>query len=296
MPYSGTIVPPRDLRLNGGIGAAGTTWGGTVAPVTIASVTDGTSNTALFSEHLIGPGWGPYSAAAVVRANAPNAKRCIFTGLDSSGINTGLVGARAFAQGCRAIPGTARADVLYSAYLGWNWLTAYPTHVSLLNYMHVDAAEQPPLREPGRHPVRRVRRPDRVRRPRRASTRAGSTSASATARSSSSRTRSTCRPGGRWAAAPRARSSAPTPIDHCRGMTERLRAPRGHPPPRGASAILVGDRLSHAITGALDCSVSPDRGPGRLRRGRSVVRHPEGISPRPHAAPAAGAPDHRRRT
>ena len=40
-------------------------------------------------------------------------------------------------QGCRSIPGTAQGDVLYSAYLGWNWLAAYPTHVALLNYMHV---------------------------------------------------------------------------------------------------------------------------------------------------------------
>jgi len=130
MAYSGTIIPPSDLALRSG----GTGWGGTVAPVGVQSVTDGTSNTALFSEHLIGLG----ITSTPVTVNSPNAKRVIFDqGTDSSDINTGAAGAMKFAQTCKSLPATTTANLTASGYLGYNWLLAYPTHVSLANYMHV---------------------------------------------------------------------------------------------------------------------------------------------------------------
>lgn len=133
MAYSGTIIPPRDLALNGGIGTKG--WGGSVAPVGIQAITDGTSNTALFSEHLIGLG----VSSAPVTVNSPNAKRVIFPGIDSTGTNTGAAGALTFAQSCKSLPPTTTANLTASAYLGYNWLLAYPTHVCLVNYQHVTA-------------------------------------------------------------------------------------------------------------------------------------------------------------
>jgi prepilin-type N-terminal cleavage/methylation domain-containing protein/prepilin-type processing-associated H-X9-DG protein len=139
--YSGTIIPPSDIAWKKS-GSGYTNWHGTagnypLGPVTMASITDGTSNTALFSEHLIGPGWGPYSAGTKVYLTSPDAKRYIFIGLNNSDVNSGQVGAQAFAAGCRALPGSTPAQVVYSAYLGWNWLMAFPCHVALLNYMHV---------------------------------------------------------------------------------------------------------------------------------------------------------------
>ena len=71
----------------------------------------------------------------------------------------------------------------------------------------------------------------------------------------------------------------PTPIDHRRGMTERLRGAPGASATAGCLPILVGDRLSHAITGALDCSAFPDRDPGRLRREDRLYGIPKDLPP-----------------
>jgi prepilin-type N-terminal cleavage/methylation domain-containing protein/prepilin-type processing-associated H-X9-DG protein len=135
MAYSGTIIPPKDLKLNGDIGTTG--WGGAAGIVTIASITDGTSNTAVFSEHLIGI--GASANAGPITPNSPNAKRVIFPGTDSSKVNTGSAGALQFASSCKSLPITTVANATASVYLGYNWLLAYPTHVCLVNYMHVNA-------------------------------------------------------------------------------------------------------------------------------------------------------------
>ncbi len=128
--YSGTIIPLQDLALNGGIGTAG--WGGTPGVVGIQSITDGTSNTALFSEHLIGlPNEISFTSSSI------NGKRGIFQGTNSSGINTGTAGALAFAQGCKAIPPTTMSTD--TTWIGYSWLLGYPTHVCLMNYQHVTA-------------------------------------------------------------------------------------------------------------------------------------------------------------
>ncbi|WP_165250644.1 DUF1559 family PulG-like putative transporter [Paludisphaera soli] len=131
--YSGTIVPPKDLKLNGGIGTNG--WGGGSGMVRISSITDGTSNTAAFSEHLIGLGIAP--GVAAMTPGHKDAKRVIFPGTDSSGVGTGADGALRMAQACQALPMTTTANATASAYLGFNWLLGYPTHVCLVNYMHV---------------------------------------------------------------------------------------------------------------------------------------------------------------
>jgi len=131
--YSGAIVPPKDLLLNGSIGTKG--WGGGAGSVKIASITDGTSNTAAFSEHLIGLGVSP--TVATITPSHPDARRVIFPGTDTSGIGTGGAGAMSAAKACMSLPITQTANATASAYLGYNWLLAYPTHVCLVNYMHV---------------------------------------------------------------------------------------------------------------------------------------------------------------
>ncbi|MDG3006827.1 DUF1559 domain-containing protein [Paludisphaera mucosa] len=132
--YSGTIVPPKDLALNGGIGTKG--WGGGAGIVRIASITDGTSNTAVFSEHLIGLGSQPVLVATMT-PGSKDAKRVIFPGVDNSGVGSGVDGATKAAQACMSLPATTTANPTASSYLGFNWMAAYPTHVALVNYMHV---------------------------------------------------------------------------------------------------------------------------------------------------------------
>ena len=128
--YSGTIVPLEDLKLNGAIENAG--WGGEVGPVSIQSITDGLSNTGLFSEHLVGlPNDGPISV------DSTDANRGIFEGRDSSGIDTGINGALAFKSGCTSIPRSTTTRL--TKIIGSNWLTAYPVHVALTNYHHLNA-------------------------------------------------------------------------------------------------------------------------------------------------------------
>jgi prepilin-type N-terminal cleavage/methylation domain-containing protein/prepilin-type processing-associated H-X9-DG protein len=126
-PYSGTVVPLMDLEGIGGI----------TGPIGIEAITDGTSNTALFSERLIGLAGNP-----TVYINKPDAKRAIFQGPVAAGANTGINQALAFVQGCKSIPGTTAAN---SSYLtGYEWYYAYPLHIVLTSYMHYTAPNSVP--------------------------------------------------------------------------------------------------------------------------------------------------------
>ncbi|MDR3639542.1 MAG: DUF1559 domain-containing protein [Isosphaeraceae bacterium] len=120
-PYSGTIVPTIDYG----------SWGGSVGPVGVQGITDGTSNTALFSERLIGIGSNP---SFTVSSN--NAKRGIFAGTISTATPlSGGAQALAFVQGCKAIPNTTMSTDTY--WIGYNWFYGFPPHVVLTNYHHV---------------------------------------------------------------------------------------------------------------------------------------------------------------
>ena len=58
---NGTIVPVKGNLIFGLMGLLGSTPPATAGPVRIASITDGTSNTALFSEHLLAMGNGVFA-------------------------------------------------------------------------------------------------------------------------------------------------------------------------------------------------------------------------------------------
>ena len=61
------------------MGLLGSTPPATAGPVRIASITDGTSNTALFSEHLLAMGNGVFAPPdPSVSPGSPNGKRGIF--------------------------------------------------------------------------------------------------------------------------------------------------------------------------------------------------------------------------
>jgi prepilin-type N-terminal cleavage/methylation domain-containing protein/prepilin-type processing-associated H-X9-DG protein len=141
-PYTGTIIPEADLesaalKLNS---------------VGIQSITDGTSNTGLFSEHLLsGYVWG--TTASVYPGNGPAALRAIFQGTytaQPSSVTPANMNSQnpalLFVQGCQSIPSTTAA--IYPATLGVMMLPGYPMHTGLTSYMHWTAPNTPSCNNP----------------------------------------------------------------------------------------------------------------------------------------------------
>ncbi len=122
--FTGTIVP------------SSVGWGpdlGNTAPVKLASISDGTSNTALFSERLIG--LNQSTVPSTILRNSIDYKRVVFTGpAVGGGQDAGPVAAQKFIQGCQNLPGTTPATSVYGN--GCYWLAAYPLHVVINDYLH----------------------------------------------------------------------------------------------------------------------------------------------------------------
>jgi len=114
LAWSGPIIPPKS-------------WSGNVPGMTtFASITDGLSNTAIFSERLIGL---PSSQLATVTVSSPNAKRGIFPGPNGGTFNTGDASkALSFVQGCKALPGSTKA--INVTHIGHIWTYGYPPYQS----------------------------------------------------------------------------------------------------------------------------------------------------------------------
>jgi len=133
--YSGTIIPNRD-DLSGSPGAA------YLGPVGFESITDGTSNTALFSERLIGlPGGGN---GPTVSVNSPDARRAIFTSATSVAQGTGSAQAMVFVNSCKSISGNAT----YSNRIAYCWLYGFDMHVSINAYQHYGTPNSLPCNNP----------------------------------------------------------------------------------------------------------------------------------------------------
>jgi prepilin-type N-terminal cleavage/methylation domain-containing protein/prepilin-type processing-associated H-X9-DG protein len=96
----------------------------TLGPFGIESITDGTSNTGLFSERLIG-----LSSITNITAASPNAKRGMYQGPNGGTFNTfNATLATQFVMSCKALPGTqAPTDVVH---LGHIWTYGYPPYMS----------------------------------------------------------------------------------------------------------------------------------------------------------------------
>jgi prepilin-type N-terminal cleavage/methylation domain-containing protein/prepilin-type processing-associated H-X9-DG protein len=137
-PYSGTITPPATALSTVPYQTLSSTLGsGGMAPVTIAAVTDGTSNTALISERLYGRATG--SVTPTPRAH-PDWKRVIFA-ITGPAFNSGGAGAQAFATACNAIPAGLTAVGSFGS--GQCWAAGFPTYVAMSNYTHVGGPNTP---------------------------------------------------------------------------------------------------------------------------------------------------------
>jgi len=124
---TGTIVPN---------GAFISGWGDAAnfGPIGLEQVKDGTSNTALFSERLVGINGNP-----PVPVSSPDAKRAIFNTTVGGAWRSGSAGAIQFVQGCKSLPGSTLSGVPgdgYSNRSGYVWCASYPWHVVVNDYNH----------------------------------------------------------------------------------------------------------------------------------------------------------------
>jgi prepilin-type N-terminal cleavage/methylation domain-containing protein/prepilin-type processing-associated H-X9-DG protein len=145
-PYTGTIIPGYDLEQ----GIVATT--NRLPIVGLQAITDGTSNTALFSERLLS-GYPYGSTNVTVYPNGTNGWRAIFMGtvgaLPNSGttVTNGISSqALLFAQGCQSIPATTAA--IYPAAVGIQLLAGNPAYLVLSSYVHWTAPNTPPCQNP----------------------------------------------------------------------------------------------------------------------------------------------------
>jgi prepilin-type N-terminal cleavage/methylation domain-containing protein/prepilin-type processing-associated H-X9-DG protein len=122
---TGTIVP-NGAFING--------WGDSqnFGPIGLENLRDGTSNTALFSERLVGINGNP-----TIRLDSPDWKRGIFntTATGTGGWHTGLNGALLFIAGCKNMLGSTLS--IRTNGSGIYWFSSYPWHVAVLSYTHM---------------------------------------------------------------------------------------------------------------------------------------------------------------
>ncbi|MGP0068527.1 MAG: DUF1559 domain-containing protein [Isosphaeraceae bacterium] len=139
---SGTIIPANNWMIGTAMNLTNNTAGlnlysnSSWAPVRIASITDGTSNTGLISERMMGIG-GKYPAN--VSAAGSNATRCSIHSPTGAALGSGPAGALAMYQSCANAAGTTGIRFCGSAEL---WAGAFPDYLVWQSYNHFGTPNQ----------------------------------------------------------------------------------------------------------------------------------------------------------
>jgi prepilin-type N-terminal cleavage/methylation domain-containing protein/prepilin-type processing-associated H-X9-DG protein len=134
--YVGNMGGPGQLAgFTGTIVSGSLGWGpdtNNAGPVGIQNILDGTSQTAMFSERLIG--LNNVTPASVSRAST-NFKRVVFDGpAVGGGQDAGGKAAIGFILACQSLPGTQTAHATWGS--GAYWMSGYPLHVVINDYLH----------------------------------------------------------------------------------------------------------------------------------------------------------------
>jgi prepilin-type N-terminal cleavage/methylation domain-containing protein len=139
MPLSGTIVPTNNhWMVNNGTPVIPASFG----PVSIASITDGTSNTALISERLLGTSSNPN----LVR-NDPQYKRGEWHSPVPAPYPSNYNTVNAYVQGCNTIPGSTPNR--FAGVAGQMWASAFPIYQVINSYTHFGPPNQIACTNPG---------------------------------------------------------------------------------------------------------------------------------------------------
>ncbi len=137
-PYSGTIIPTVDLEVN---------YKSPLGPVKLAAITDGTSNTSLFSERLIGL---PGTQSVGLTSSTTNSKRGMFTSTGPGApANSGAAAALAFIGGCKSL--TVTSTDSNGNVIGEYAFVGYPSHLCFTSFTHYLGTQHGDLRTARRH-------------------------------------------------------------------------------------------------------------------------------------------------
>jgi prepilin-type N-terminal cleavage/methylation domain-containing protein/prepilin-type processing-associated H-X9-DG protein len=139
---SGTIIPANNSMIGSAVnlsnGSAGLNLypGASWAPVKIAAITDGTSNTGLISERRLGIK-SPYPQT--VGAAGSDLNRCAVRYFTGAAQGSGTVGALSMYQACANVPGTQAIRFCGSGEL---WAGAFPDYLVWQSYNHFGTPNQ----------------------------------------------------------------------------------------------------------------------------------------------------------
>ncbi len=133
---SGTIIPLQGSLIFGLMPLLGGTAPTSAGPVRIASILDGTSNTALFSEHLVALGDGVFATTdPSVKPGTPQGKRGIFQVSTAMVLDQGsAVNAQALVNACLALPSSTVATT--DDAFGSQWLLSNDYSTANNAYLH----------------------------------------------------------------------------------------------------------------------------------------------------------------